>query len=845
MTSSAIPLPPTGPWVSSPVGQNRPPLVLDLQAAQSITYRDRGVARYVLDYAKAILRVAPEFVDQLLVRPDLLPTAGLDPFLSDSLVTTVARWDRTGGLFHAMSPFDLDTPVRDVWPRQASRTGARLVVTVYDLIPEIFPDLYLTDPGTRHRYRVRREIVRIADHVMTLSRSAADDVVDRLGLPDHRVSVVGAACSEVFTPGRGGLGSGRTEDVHVARQLVPGLGERFVVYNGAIEPRKNVDRLLEAFSLVAEPQRAGRQLVLVCRLEPPQRHHYEVLADRLGIADQLLLAGAVSDTELVALYRGAELVVYPSHYEGYGLPVAEAMACGAPVVGSATSSVQELLDPDGTFDPGDVDDMSRAIGRGLSDEKHRERLRRWSAGSRPSWDDVAAKAVDVYHGLVVDRRSGRQRPPAAWRKRPVVGFITPWPPAPTGVARYSFHLVEAMSRLVDVDVFVDGEPDRRSELDGQGGLDRRDGRLRKSAPTASHIPLYPTWALTRIAQVHGGYDAVVACIGNSHHHVGALRALRLEGVRASVLAHDVRLTGLYHHGAARGAVPEGYAAAAERMYPMVGDGALVESWVPEQAAARGIVMAREVIGLSERFLVTSSFAAELAQLDAEPSDQERVGVVSFGYPAPERRTERNEEAGLVCSFGIVNEVKRPLFILEAFALVSREDPRTRLAYVGPVGDAILQRCRQTAEDLGLAERVLFTGEVSDEDYEGWLRRASVAVQLRSSTNGETSAAIADCISHGLPTIVSEVGSARELPAFVEKISTDASGEVLASRVKSLLADSARRRAVGEEGLRFAGTHSFDRAADELIAVLLATAPTAGELVLPSGRSARTAMPAAP
>jgi len=222
----------------------------------------------------------------------------------------------------------------------------RLVVTVYDLIPELFPEIYLTDPGTRARYRARRELVRAADHVVTLSRSAADDVVAHLGVPEERVSVVGAACSEVFSPAPDPAGALRE-----ARALVPGLGAHSVVYNGAVEPRKNIEGLLEAFAHLPEQLRHSRQLVLVCRLGAPERHHLEVRAEQLGIAGALLLTGQVADDALVALYRSCELVVFPSLYEGYGLPVVEAMACGAPVVASGTSSLVELVPPEATFDP--------------------------------------------------------------------------------------------------------------------------------------------------------------------------------------------------------------------------------------------------------------------------------------------------------------------------------------------------------------------------------------------------------------------------------------------------------------------------------------------------------------
>jgi len=794
----------------SSAGNGRPPLVVDLQGAQSVTYRERGVARYVLAYGQALLRTAPQLVDQLLVRADLLPTPGLEPLLASGALTTTPRWDRNGGLFHAMSPFDLDTPVALCWPRAASRTGAKLVVTVYDLIPEVFPELYLSDPGVRRRYRARRELVRAADHVVTLSRSAADDVVDRLGVPDDRVTVVGAACAEVFAPAGDASSADRSASIRAAQDAVPGLHERFLVYNGAIEPRKNVDRLIEAFAGLPESVGGDRQLVLVCRLEPLERHHFEVMAARLELGDRLLLAGSVSDVALVALYRAADLVVYPSLYEGYGLPVAEAMACGAPVVGSAASSLPELLEPTATFDPTDVDDMRGAVERALVDESHRQRLRRWSARSRPSWDDVAHRAAEVYRALLVDRRTGTPARPAAWRKRPVAALVTPWPPAATGVARYSAHLAEALSQLVELDVFVEADDGPRADL----------------PPPVGNLCFYPVEALRGVDRVRGGYDAVVGCIGNSHHHVGLLRALRIEGVRASVLAHDVRLTGLYHHGAARGAVPEGYAEVARHMYPWVDDGLLAETWVTQRAEERGILMAREIVTLADRFLVTSEFAAELARLDVPPADAAKVEVVPFGYPAPAVRSDDEEEPGLLCSFGLVNEVKRPRLVLEAFALVHGADPRTRLVFVGPVAESLRKWYGEVADALGVGRHVEFAGEVDDDAYAGWLRRAAVALQLRSGTNGETSAAVADCLAHGIPTVVSEVGAARELPPFVVKVAHGAGAEELASVVAALLADPRRRRAAGHEGVRFAEAHSFDRAAAAVVGAVLGTAAVA-------------------
>ena len=773
------------------------PVVLDLQAAQSPAYRERGVARYALDFAAALVRTVPELVDQVLFRPDLPPVRDLPPALVDGPLTTSAHWDRPGGVFHALSPFDIGTPVREVWPREASRAGRRLVVTVYDLIPELFPDTYLADPGVRRRYRARRELVRAADHVVTLSGSAADDVADRLGIPDDRITVVGASCSDAFRPG-----GEQEQEAELARAGLPGLGERTVVYNGAVEPRKNMEGLIRAFARLPEPARRRHQLVLVCRLDSLERNHYDVLGRSLGLTEgELLLTGLVSDTTLVHLYRSATLVAYPSFYEGYGLPVAEAMACGAPVVASDTSSLRELVAPEATFDPSDPDAIARSLERGLVDQAFRRQLLRWSARPRPGWTDVAERAAGVYRSLSTEPGGSGPRRPAAWRRRPCVALVTPWPPATTGVASYSRRLARALSDSVEVDLFLDGDGADESGVDPE-------------------FTAYPARALPLVDSVRGGYESVIACIGNSEHHAGALGLLRLGRVAAAVLAHDVRLNGLYRHGAARGAVPEGNAAVVTRLYEQASDAWITDGWLqPAEAAAHGVFMARELIGLADPFIVTSEFAADLARLDARPEDRGRVTVCPYAYPPPVPRRPGTEEPGLIATFGLVNAVKQPELLLASLALVRRSDPAARLAFVGPIDPALLEGYHALAARLGVADSVAFTGEVDDAEYGRWLGRASVAVQLRSATNGETSGAVADCLAHGVATVVTDAGPAHALPDFVAKVPVEATPEMLADSVSQLLADPGRRSAQAAEGQAFVAARGFDRGARDLLGAL--------------------------
>src|SRR5262249_38268586 len=212
---------------------------------------------------------------------------------------------------------------------------------------------------------------------------------------------------------------------------VPGLETRFVLYTSGMDDRKNFEALFRAWGRLPEGVRNGWQLVMVCSMDAPTRNHLVHLARQSGIESRLLLPGFVPDAVLRLLYQSADLFVFPSLYEGYGLPVAEAMASGARTIGSGTSSVAELLVPEAQFDPASDEAIARAIERALTDTATRTILDEQSRRPRPDWDAVADKVAEAYDELLARRR------PAA-RRLPRVAVVTPLPPAATGVADFSY-----------------------------------------------------------------------------------------------------------------------------------------------------------------------------------------------------------------------------------------------------------------------------------------------------------------------------------------------------------------------------------------------------------------------
>jgi glycosyltransferase involved in cell wall biosynthesis len=763
-------------------------VLLDIQAVQSPAHGERGIARYVLNVAHELELGHPGLVSNYLLNPALPVPGSLEPLLGKGRLTYGDRVASDGArVYHVASPIE-HVPLERLLPRYVDGEGMRLVVTLYDLIPKLFPDIYLSHPATLAWYGLRLGILRRADRILAISEATARDAVAELGVPEARVVVVGAGVSEQFKR-------------HPSRELVlrelqeamPWLEPGYVLYTGGIEPRKNIDRLLVAYAGLPRAVRERHQLVVVCRIEAGELEAMRSRLRKLGVADRVQFPGFVADAELIRLYQACELFAFPSLYEGFGLPVAEAIACGAPVISSNTSSLLELVhDPEALFDPSEVEAIGSALEHALADDEFRARLRGVELDRRHRWSVVADRTATVYEELSRERPRPRRR-----RKR--VAFISPLPPARSGIADESSRLLVELARRWDVDAFADQE----------------------EAVTPDGVAFEHIRRFELAARARGGYDQVLVCLGNSEHHAEALALVRRD--RGSiVLAHDVRLTGLYAWTALnrRDLDPRGLQGALWEMYggripPHLG----AAGWLDVAEYDRyGILMAREVIAAAGRYLVHSEYAADLARLDAATGDEHKIGLLPFGMTSPEEFADYPRDNGkpLVATFGIVGPAKQPELVLESFARLAARELDAELVFAGPVEPRQEARLREVARTLGIIERVQLTGELAEAEFYRWISKASVALQLRAASNGETSGTITRCLAAGVPTIVTAIGPARELPdEAVVKVDPDISPELLAQEVMALLHDPARQATLRQRGLDHVRANSFAQVADAL------------------------------
>jgi len=267
-----------------------------------------------------------------------------------------------------------------------------VVVTIHDLSFIRFPHLFR--PANRLYLTVLTRLsARRARRVIAVSAHAAAETAQLLGVPPGRVDVVYHGVDPVFRP--------LPPDEVASFRQHRGLPARFVLCVGTLEPRKNQTRLVEAFARIYD---GSVKLVLV----GGRGWLYDELfakVEALGLDEAVIFPGYVMNDELPLWYNAATVLAYPSVYEGFGLPVLEAQACGTPVLTSNVSSLPEAAgDAASMVDPCDVEALAEGLNRLLTDEPLRRDLRERGLAhvKQFSWPHTARETARVYHRALRD-----------------------------------------------------------------------------------------------------------------------------------------------------------------------------------------------------------------------------------------------------------------------------------------------------------------------------------------------------------------------------------------------------------------------------------------------------------
>ena len=327
--------------------------------------------------------------------------------------------------------------------------------TLYDLIPLLRAETYLYDPVAKRSYLRHAQSMKRTDVLLAISESSRREAIEALQISPERIVTIGAGIDQWFQ------GFKPSCDAQAALMERYGLRRPFVLCASAVEPRKNVEGLIAAFALLPQEIRLAHQLAIAGKLlkEDDEQRLFTLARDHGLDAEEIVCLDHVPDEDLRLLYSICSVFVFPSLHEGFGLPILEAMVCGAPVIGSNCTSIPEIINrSDALFDPRQPGEIAERMAAVLSDAEFRQSLKTWGSERAKAftWEACARKTLDAFQALH-ERRNATNAVTVSpgKRSRPLLAFVSPLPPEQTAIADYSAKFLPALARHYEIVCIVD------------------------------------------------------------------------------------------------------------------------------------------------------------------------------------------------------------------------------------------------------------------------------------------------------------------------------------------------------------------------------------------------------
>ncbi|MCL6588387.1 MAG: glycosyltransferase family 4 protein [Firmicutes bacterium] len=267
----------------------------------------------------------------------------------------------------------------------------KLVVTIHDLIPYVLPEMVRSSFLKRFIQEMPL-ITSQADRIVTVSEASKKDILKIFKIDPGKITVIPSAPAEIYQP---------LPKLETQKKLAEDYGIKtpFILYAGGLNPRKNIAELIYAYSKIYR-ELTSRQKLLILGPEGRHRDGLQLLVKSLNLDDNVLFPGFIKSEDMPLFYNGADLFVYPSLYEGFGLPPIEAMACGTPVIASNVSSLPEVVGGAALLvNPYDTLALAEAMLDLLHNPSRRESMvqKGLKRSKIYSWDQIARQMLKLYH----------------------------------------------------------------------------------------------------------------------------------------------------------------------------------------------------------------------------------------------------------------------------------------------------------------------------------------------------------------------------------------------------------------------------------------------------------------
>ena len=742
-------------------------IIIDLQGAQTES-RFRGVGRYSYSLTKAILQVATHYDIYIIlnaafkesiisIREDFKDLISQDKIKVFNVPTPLAQHGITNkdslkvaqyirkyfieqlnpDLVLLTSLFEgyVDDAVTSVTRNSRSYKTA---VILYDLIPYLNQDKYLVLPTQKEYYYDKIHSLKKADLLLAISDSSKNECTEALDIPSKNIINISAAVDESFIQKQ--IPTYQKEILFVKYNI----SRKMLMYApGGFDARKNFENLILAYSKLSKHLRDTHQLVIVSKIPQEDKQNLQTIAKNAGLKDgELIITGYVSDDELIQFYTLCELFIFTSLHEGFGLPVLEAMSCGAAVIASDATSLPEVVAcKEALFNPNSSDDIAKKIKEVLDDKELYATLKQHAKtqSKKFSWQSSAKKAITAMQDLLETKTQ-----PVSNQLKKTLAYFSPLPPQKSGISDYTKELLPYLNKYYDITLIV---------VDTKCEDTFADIKFKKQD-------------LNYFIQNANTFDRVLYQMGNSPFHTYMLDIL--EKYSGVVMLHDFFLSGLYEYEELvlqkedfwknELFYSHGYMALKDRCTSKTQ--ALAKQKYPVNLSvlqnARGVVFH----SIYSQELIEKYYSKEQENISYQVPFIKHTPS-KYDKNALRKSLNYNADDFIVCSFGYLDATKLNHNLIKAWQASKLATlSNAKLIFVGQnpsseYGDQILQATQSN-------KNIHITGWVDTKTYNDYLKIADIGVQLRTMSRGETSAAIHDCMAHSLATIVNANGSFKHL-----------------------------------------------------------------------------------
>lgn len=710
---------------------------------------------YILVHTKDDLKIFSKFAQQNLIP---ITTDDFDLFFSNDAVFNETTTTTYSNLIHTIiKNFNIDaywSPnplMMNVWLPVNTNNNVKFISTVYDLIPKALPELYINKwrPEEVKYYEFKLKTLANYDQIICISNSTLRDYKKFVGHQKNQALSV--------------LTCGIESEFNQQKFPVKNV-EKFILFVGGFDPRKNMEFAVEAFSKLTKLYDTYKQykFIIVCSANSDEKERLNAIAAKYSVKRNLILTGKISKFELINLYKHCSAFFFPSLYEGFGFPILEALACGAPIATSNTSSLKEFNAKFvHFFNPSSIEDavetLNTACSQGRNQSLSNQRVK---YAQKFNWNNVAQDFLYILE----------PKPKIKTQKNAKIAWVSPFPPELSGISNYSAKLIPEMSKYVQVDLITD-QIDLNIENKHQYQI--RDFRY--------------------LQKNFSSYKEVFYNIGNNPIHKSTYKfAIQNPG---TVILHDLYIQPFLEHSFLRSENSK----ERQLFYDVFVNNYGYRLKEIQNKTTHGIpsdlwkyMCSDELVRNTKRTIVHSRWAkrqfSDNLPVEVIPHRTEVLRSPPLDEINSFKRLHNIQDSNIVFSvLGFLNKNKQLDGVYKSIKILRSKGYPILLLFGGELSEEICLD-KNLIRDLKNEFWIKITGHLDDNSYKQALFSSDLIVNLRYPSMGETSGILIEAISGNIPILIINQNQYSELADDnIFRISADKIGHIsLADKLENIL-----------------------------------------------------------